>query len=277
MVAAAAESQRLYVLAVDDPSAASAYGAGTLRRGGVTVAVSTDGRAPALAGLVREGLDALLPEDLSEWSAEAQRQRAVWRSAGTPMAQRRPMLLEALNRLYAARDAEGGGMTAQAATVGRVTLVGAGPGQRRSDHDARRAAAGRGRPGPLRRARLRRDARLRAERALVLRRQARLPAVDRAGRPQPAPDPLRAPRAARRAAQVWRPVRLRARRRGSAGAGPRRDPVRDRPGPVDRGGRARAGRHPRHPPRAGVELSGRHRPPRGDLRPDPRSAGRPTA
>jgi uroporphyrin-III C-methyltransferase/precorrin-2 dehydrogenase/sirohydrochlorin ferrochelatase len=31
-VAAAAESQRLFVLAVDDPSAASAYGAGALRR-----------------------------------------------------------------------------------------------------------------------------------------------------------------------------------------------------------------------------------------------------
>jgi len=105
IVAAAAESQRLYVLAVDDPSAASAYGAGTLRRGGVTVAVSTDGRAPALAGLVREGLDAMLPPDLADWSAEAQRQRASWRAAGPPMAPRRPMLLEALNRLYAARAA----------------------------------------------------------------------------------------------------------------------------------------------------------------------------
>jgi uroporphyrin-III C-methyltransferase/precorrin-2 dehydrogenase/sirohydrochlorin ferrochelatase len=105
VVAAEAESQRLYVLAVDDPSAASAYGAGTLRRGDVTVAVSTDGRAPALAGLVREGLDALLPDDLADWSAEAQRQRAAWRAARTPMAQRRPLLLEALNRLYAERAA----------------------------------------------------------------------------------------------------------------------------------------------------------------------------
>src|SRR5204862_4241528 len=60
-VAVAAESRRLFVLAVDDPSAASAYGAGTLRRGGVTIAVSTDGRAPALAGLLREGLEAVLP------------------------------------------------------------------------------------------------------------------------------------------------------------------------------------------------------------------------
>lgn len=105
VVAAEAESQRLYVLAVDDPSAASAYGAGTLRRGGVTVAVSTDGRAPALAGLVREGLDAILPDDLAAWSAEAQRQRAAWRAARTPMAERRPLLLQALNRLYAERAA----------------------------------------------------------------------------------------------------------------------------------------------------------------------------
>ncbi len=104
-VAAAAESLRLFVLAVDDTSAASAYGAGTLRRGGVTVAVSTDGRAPALAGLLREGLEAVLPDDLESWTAEAERQRAAWRASGVPMAERRPRLLEALNRLYDERRA----------------------------------------------------------------------------------------------------------------------------------------------------------------------------
>ena len=104
-VAEAAESLHRFVLAVDDKSAASAYGAGTLRRGGVTVAVSTDGRAPALAGLVREGLEAVLPEDLEGWTAEAERQRAEWRASGVPMAERRPLLLEALNRLYDERRA----------------------------------------------------------------------------------------------------------------------------------------------------------------------------
>jgi len=99
-VAAAAESQRLFVLAVDDPTAASAFGAGTLRRGGVTIAVSTDGRAPALAGLLREGLEAVLPEDLEAWTAEAERQRAAWRADGVPMGERRPLLLRALNALY---------------------------------------------------------------------------------------------------------------------------------------------------------------------------------
>ena len=99
-VAAAAESQRLFVLAVDDPPAASAYGAGALRRGGVTVAVSTDGRAPALAGLLREGLEAVLPEDIEDWTATAESERARWRADGVPMAERRPLLLNALNRLY---------------------------------------------------------------------------------------------------------------------------------------------------------------------------------
>jgi uroporphyrin-III C-methyltransferase/precorrin-2 dehydrogenase/sirohydrochlorin ferrochelatase len=104
-VAAAAESQRLFVLAVDETSAASAYGAGTLRRGGVTVAVSTDGRAPALAGLLREGLEAVLPDDLEAWTAEAERRRAAWRAEAVPIAERRPLLLQALNDIYAKRAA----------------------------------------------------------------------------------------------------------------------------------------------------------------------------
>jgi len=104
LVAEAAESQRLFVLAVDQTSAASAYGAGTLRRGGVTIAVSTDGRAPALAGLVREGLEAVLPDDVSAWTAEAERQRAAWKRDGVPMAARRPLLLQALNDLYDRRS-----------------------------------------------------------------------------------------------------------------------------------------------------------------------------
>lgn len=103
LVAAAASSLRLFVLAVDDTSAASAYGAGTFRRGDVTVAVSTNGRAPALAGLLREGLEAILPDDLGAWSEEAARQRVVWRADQVPMPERRPQLLAALNRLYEGR------------------------------------------------------------------------------------------------------------------------------------------------------------------------------
>lgn len=99
-VNAAAEARRLFVVAVDDPPSATAYGAGIIRRGGVTLALSTAGQAPALAGLLREGLDALLPEDLEAWLVEAQRLRPLWRAEKVPMAQRRPQLLLALNRLY---------------------------------------------------------------------------------------------------------------------------------------------------------------------------------
>ena len=100
-VARAAEKRRVFVNAVDDPPNASLYLGGVVRRAGVTFAVSTDGRAPALAGLLREGLDAVLPEvELERWMAEAERLRARWRAGKVPMPHRRPELLASLVRLY---------------------------------------------------------------------------------------------------------------------------------------------------------------------------------
>src|SRR5205814_6107175 len=89
-VAAAAESRRIFVNAVDDPRNASAFLSGTIRRDGVTIAVSTSGDAPALTSLLREALDAVLPDDLDRWMAEARRQRAIWRRDHVPMASRKP-------------------------------------------------------------------------------------------------------------------------------------------------------------------------------------------
>jgi uroporphyrin-III C-methyltransferase/precorrin-2 dehydrogenase/sirohydrochlorin ferrochelatase len=102
-VLAAAEPRRVFVNAVDDPEHATAYAGGVVRRSGVTVAISTDGRAPALAGLLREALDALLPPDLDEWMALADAVRRRWRREGLPMEQRRPQLLQVLNELYEER------------------------------------------------------------------------------------------------------------------------------------------------------------------------------
>jgi uroporphyrin-III C-methyltransferase/precorrin-2 dehydrogenase/sirohydrochlorin ferrochelatase len=99
----AAEGRRGFVNAVDDPSHATAYMGGVVRRAGVTIAISTAGAAPALAGLLREGLDACLPDDLDAWMATAGAARDAWRRDGVPMARRRPLLLEALNRLYEER------------------------------------------------------------------------------------------------------------------------------------------------------------------------------
>ncbi len=99
-VAAAAHARGLFVNAVDDMANATAYMGAIVRRAGVTMALSTDGEAPALAGLMREALEALLPDDLDAWVTCAQAARRDWLARGVPMAERRPLLLEALVALY---------------------------------------------------------------------------------------------------------------------------------------------------------------------------------
>ncbi len=103
-MAQAAEARRLFVNAVDDPPNATAYLGGVLRRGGVTIAISTDGQAPALAGLLREGLDALLPaRTRANGSTRRSAVRKKWLADGVPMEERRPLLLKTLNEIYARR------------------------------------------------------------------------------------------------------------------------------------------------------------------------------
>jgi siroheme synthase-like protein len=102
-VADAAEARRVFVNAVDDLASASAYLGGVVRKGGVTLAISTDGRAPALAGLIREGLETLLPDDLARWHEAADAARREWKADEVPMEARRPLLLLAINRLYETR------------------------------------------------------------------------------------------------------------------------------------------------------------------------------
>jgi uroporphyrin-III C-methyltransferase/precorrin-2 dehydrogenase/sirohydrochlorin ferrochelatase len=160
-VAQAAEACAIFVNAVDDPPNATAYLGGVVRRDGVTVAISTDGRAPALAGLLREALDSLLPRDLDLWMQASVAIRTEWIANGVPMQERRPLLLQRLNELYAERErtanaalsleaevkgepalalasapaeaaaagaAEGAAAIGVDAPRGVVSLVGAGPG-----------------------------------------------------------------------------------------------------------------------------------------------------
>jgi uroporphyrin-III C-methyltransferase/precorrin-2 dehydrogenase/sirohydrochlorin ferrochelatase len=136
-VAAAAEARRIFVNAVDDPANASAFLSGVIRREGVTVAISTSGDAPGLTALIRQGFDELLPRrDLAEWVREARRQRKRWKADGVPMEERRPLLLEALNRLYSPEVRSVGLQTDREVHLkvdttsggGHVSLVGAGPG-----------------------------------------------------------------------------------------------------------------------------------------------------
>ncbi len=99
-VSRAAEARCLFVNAVDDLESASAYAGAIVQKAGVTIAMSTDGEAPALAGLMREALEVLLPEELDLWMATAQDARRAWLAQRVPMAERRPVLLQTLNDIY---------------------------------------------------------------------------------------------------------------------------------------------------------------------------------
>jgi uroporphyrin-III C-methyltransferase / precorrin-2 dehydrogenase / sirohydrochlorin ferrochelatase len=137
-VSEAAERRRIFVNAVDDPEHATAYLGGVVRRDGVTIAISTDGRAPAIAGLLREAFDALLPREIDAWLQASDEARRLWRTQRTPMEERRPQLLNILNRIYEAKPRipdPGSRIPARAA----VALVGAGPGD--PDLWTRRAVA----------------------------------------------------------------------------------------------------------------------------------------
>ncbi len=105
-VAEAAHDRRIFVNAVDDLASASAYLGGVVRRGAATVAISTGGRAPALAGLLREALERLLPEDLGDWVTSAEQLRGTVAERGR---------------------ADGGAATAAAAGAGRDSTA---PGSR---------------------------------------------------------------------------------------------------------------------------------------------------
>jgi siroheme synthase-like protein len=102
----AADRRRIFVVAVDDVESCSAIGAAQLRRGGLTFAISSDGRAPALVALVRRALEQVIPNDLARWVELAEHCRGEWRAGRVPFAERRPRLLRALNALY-----EGGAET----------------------------------------------------------------------------------------------------------------------------------------------------------------------
>jgi uroporphyrin-III C-methyltransferase / precorrin-2 dehydrogenase / sirohydrochlorin ferrochelatase len=126
-VSEAAERRRIFVNAVDDPEHATAYLGGVVRREGVTIAISTDGRAPAIAGLLREAFDALLPREIDRWLKVSDEARHLWRMQRTPMAHRRPQLLDILNRLYESKS-QIPSPKSQNPTNAQVALVGAGPG-----------------------------------------------------------------------------------------------------------------------------------------------------
>jgi siroheme synthase-like protein len=85
-VAVASENGRVFCVAIDDPPNASAYGGAVVRRGPITIAISTSGEAPALARLLREVLEQALPDEGYIEAARTLRER--WKADKTPMSSR---------------------------------------------------------------------------------------------------------------------------------------------------------------------------------------------
>jgi uroporphyrin-III C-methyltransferase / precorrin-2 dehydrogenase / sirohydrochlorin ferrochelatase len=130
---------------VDKPSFCDLQFGAIVNRSPLLVAISTDGAAPVFAQAIRAKIEALLPQGLKRW-AEAARgwrpalarlgigfaeRRAFWegfsdRALAEPELEPQPALRESL--LARAALSVGGGAPKGEAPKGRVTLVGAGPG-----------------------------------------------------------------------------------------------------------------------------------------------------
>jgi uroporphyrin-III C-methyltransferase/precorrin-2 dehydrogenase/sirohydrochlorin ferrochelatase len=138
-IAAAAAARRVFVNVVDDAELSSFHVPARVRRGRLQVAVSTAGAAPVLARRVRERLEVELDASLAEVTdvLAAERARIGWRFP-QPAARRR-FYERLLDGDWAARVRQGAPDAERAfehalqsgtpeSRRGRVTLVGAGPG-----------------------------------------------------------------------------------------------------------------------------------------------------
>ncbi len=102
-IARDADRERVFVVAIDDPKNASAISPAVVRRGPVTVAVSSGGEAPALTRLLREIIEQILPDDRYVQSARELRRR--WKREARPMGARFGELVQTLRD--EARDVQG--------------------------------------------------------------------------------------------------------------------------------------------------------------------------
>jgi siroheme synthase-like protein len=94
--AAAAEARRAFVVAVDDPTNASAYSGAIVKRPPFMIAISSSGATPALTRLVRELIEQMLPDD--GWIDHAKQLRAKWLAEGTPTRDRFADLVKAFKQ-----------------------------------------------------------------------------------------------------------------------------------------------------------------------------------
>jgi precorrin-2 dehydrogenase / sirohydrochlorin ferrochelatase len=83
LVVEEAKAERLWLNVVDDPERSSFYFMALHRQGDVTVAVSTDGAAPALAREVRTMIAESLPNNLDKVASTLREERRQLHESGT--------------------------------------------------------------------------------------------------------------------------------------------------------------------------------------------------
>ncbi len=104
-VSQVASERQIFVNAVDDRRYADVYLGSVLKKAGFTFAISSDGVSPALTALVRRGLERLIPDELDAWRELGRTLRRQWKADGIPFGDRRPLLLDAINRWHAEQEA----------------------------------------------------------------------------------------------------------------------------------------------------------------------------
>lgn len=134
----AARAAGVPVNVIDRPAYCQFQFGSIVNRSPVVVAISTDGAAPILAQAIRRRIETLLPQSLKSWAELARSLRERVNEKLLPGPRRRAFWERFVDRAFATMvtPEEGAGgvlladaeRLAEAPATGRVTLVGAGPG-----------------------------------------------------------------------------------------------------------------------------------------------------
>ncbi|MGK6311590.1 siroheme synthase CysG [Neorhizobium sp. DT-125] len=138
----AARAAGVPVNVIDKPAFCQFQFGSIVNRSPVVVSISTDGAAPILAQAIRRRIETLLPQSLKGWAELAQSLRERINARLSPGPQRRAFWERFVDRAFAGsntpEEGAGGELLSEAERLseapayssghGRVTLVGAGPG-----------------------------------------------------------------------------------------------------------------------------------------------------
>ncbi|MGF6178380.1 uroporphyrin-III C-methyltransferase/precorrin-2 dehydrogenase/sirohydrochlorin ferrochelatase [Ensifer sp. 4252] len=133
----AAKKAGVPVNVIDKPAYCQFQFGSIVNRSPIVVSISTDGAAPILAQAIRRRIETLLPPVLKDWASLAQAIRDKVNARLKPGAARRAFWERFVDRAFQETPEEGAEMrlvtemdrlAANRTDTGRVTLVGAGPG-----------------------------------------------------------------------------------------------------------------------------------------------------